>query len=183
MNQIKAFRKQLSKYFSDYGGWRAVLGSPFFLIAVALSLSGYGNWTKDSWSSLSQALLPNLLGFSLGTYAILLSMLTGRLKAALKAVPNERGVAYLNEMNATFFHFIIVQVISLLWAIAYNGTLLNDLVEIVGIRFEWVNAALKIASALGGFVGYSLLLYSISLAIASAIVVYRLASIVDPSSD
>lgn len=70
-SQLKPFISRIKRYLSAYGGWEAVFRSPLFLISLILTIVGYANWLDDQWSSVSQALIPNLLGFSLGTYAIL----------------------------------------------------------------------------------------------------------------
>lgn len=181
-SQIKPFASRLRRYFRAYGGWGAVLCSPLFLLALALTGLGYGNWIDgDKWSALSQSLIPNLLGFSLGTYAILFSLMTGRLKQALKAVKNEIGITFLEEINATFFHFIFVQVVALLWAFLYQGTVLFELAQVIKAYWPCAPSALRFVQVLGGAAGYALLVYSISLIVASALAVYRLALIVDPA--
>lgn len=184
-SQLRPFASRIKRYFHAYGGWRATFCSPLFLLSFAVALAGYGNWFHTaSWPSLSQSLIPNLLGFSLGTYAILFSLMTGRLKRALKAVKNDRGVSFLDEINATFFHFIFVQVSALLWAFLYQGTALFDLM--VAIRPQWPEfseTAFRVMQIVGSGVGYILLIYSISLVIAAALAVYRLALIVDPHDE
>ncbi len=183
-SQIKPFASRLRRYFRAYGGWGAIFRSPLFLLAVSVTAVGYSNWIYgDKWSTLSQSLIPNLLGFSLGTYAILFSLMTGRLKRALKAVKNARNVTFLDEINATFFHFIFVQVSALLWAFVYQGTILSDLTQAVEPYWPSASATFRFAQALGGAVGYTLLVYSISLTVASALAVYRLALIVDPADE
>ncbi len=181
-SQIKPFVSRLRRYFRAYGGWGAIFCSPLFLLALTLTGFGYGNWIDgDKWSSLAQSLIPNLLGFSLGTYAILFSLMTGRLKQALKAVKNESGISFLEEINATFFHFILVQVAALLWAFLYQGTILFDLMQTAKPYWSCVTSAFRFVQVLGGATGYALLVYSISLIVASALAVYRLALIVDPA--
>lgn len=183
-SQIKPFVSRLRRYFRAYGGWEAIFRSPLFLLAACLTGLGYGNWIDgDKWSALSQSLIPNLLGFSLGTYAILFSLMTGRLKRALKAVNNARGITFLEEINATFFHFIFVQVVALLWAFLYQGTILFDLTQIAKPYWPCAPAVFRFTQALGGAAGYTLLVYSISLIVASALAVYRLALIVDPADE
>lgn len=181
-SQVRPFTSRIKRYFHAYGGWKAIFCSPLFLLAFAVTVAGYGNWFRsDSWPALSQSLIPNLLGFSLGTYAILFSLMTGRLKRALKAVKNDRGVSFLDEINATFFHFIFVQVTALLWAFLYQGTALFDLTQT--IKPEWPafsETVFLVMRTVGSGIGYILLIYSISLVIAAALAVYRLALIVDP---
>lgn len=182
MSQFKAFRGRLRRYFAGYGGWKAVFSSPLFLMSCAFAAIGYNTWLTDRWSTLTETLLPSILGFSIGTYSILFGLLTSRMRAALKAKKSHGEISYLEEFNATFFHFIFVQVIALLWAIIYNGSLLHDLAYAAPKCFTSALTIYLYAARLGGFIGYGLLIYSISLAIASALVVYRLASIVDPAA-
>ena len=180
-SQLKPFVSRLKRYLSAYGGWEAIFRSPLFLISLILTMVGYANWLDDQWSSVSQALIPNLLGFSLGTYAILFSLMTSRLKRALKAVKNDRGTSYLDEINATFFHFIFIQVTALLWAFVYRGTALRDLLLEVATRWDGAPCLFRILYVAGGFIGHLLLIYSIALIIGAVLAVYRLALIVDPT--
>lgn len=183
-SQFKPFASRIKRYFHAYGGWRAIFCSPLFLLASAIAIASYDNWLhSDSWPTLSQSLIPNLLGFSLGTYAILFSLMTGRLKRALKAVKNDCGVSFLDEINATFFHFIFVQVAALLWAFLYQGTALFDLAQTIKTQWPVSEMVFRYMQILGGCVGYILLIYSISLIIAAALAVYRLALIVDPHDE
>lgn len=183
-SQFGPFAIRIRRYFQVYGGWGAIFRSPLFILSVCLTAISYDSWWRtDGWSSTSQSLIPNLLGFSLGTYAILFSLMTGRLKRALKAVKNDKGVTFLDEINATFFHFIFVQVTALLWAFIYRGTVLSDLTQTVKPYWPCAEAAFRVMQSTGGFVGLAMLLYSIALIIAAALAVYRLALIVDPQAE
>ena len=183
-SQLKPFASRIRRYFRAYGGWSAIFRSPLFLVAVGVTALGYGNWVSiDKWAGVSQSLIPNLLGFSLGTYAILFSLMTGRLKRALKAEKNDRGVSFLDEINATFFHFILVQVSALIWAFLYQGTALYDLAHAIEPRWPCAPSVLAVVKALGGAIGFVLLIYSITLIVGAALAVYRLALIVDPHAE
>lgn len=181
LKQTRTFWNFLSRYLRDYGGWDAIFGSPFFLVACALSAVSYHSWINASWTSLSLSILPNLLGFSIGTYALLFSMISSRMKKALKALKNNRDITYLSEMNATFFHFIFVQVITITWAFMYDQTLFYDIKLFIAERFPQNFDLFPILAAIGGWAGVALLLYSVFLAVASSLLVSRLARIVDPA--
>ncbi|MER8458538.1 hypothetical protein NKJ87_17745 [Mesorhizobium sp. M0027] len=107
--------------------------------------------------------------------------MTGRLKGALRQVNAPNGVSYLEAINATFFHFIFVQVLSLIWAFLFQGTWLFDLVRLFEKTCPSIEAVFHISSRIGSFIGCFLLVYSILLMIAAALAVYRLAMIKDPS--
>src|SRR3546814_9553566 len=112
---------------------------------------------------------------------ILFSLITNRLKRSLRAVKNNRNVTALDEVNATFFHFILVQVIALIWATLYDATALYDIAQLLAPHAPWVLTALKVVQFTGAATGFLLLIYSITLVVAAALAVYRLATIVDPA--
>ena len=184
-SQFGPLFSRLARYFHAYGGIGAVLFSPFFIIAVIVTAASYNKWRADDWIGTAQSLLPNLLGFSLGTYSILFSLLTNRIRRALKTRKNERGVSRLEEVNATFFHFIFVQVVALTWSFLYSGMAITDLVEWLPSVFPDVDAdrIMAILRFMGSSIGYTLLVYSFLLILGAALAVYRLALITDPGAD
>ncbi len=182
-SQSKPFLARIRRYFKAYGGWSSVLHSPLFIFSLILSAISYHSWVEDRWTSVAQSIIPNLLGFSLGTYALLFSLMTSRLKRALKAVKNENNVTYLDEINATFFHFIFVQVLSLMWSFLYQSTIIYDISLLTDFRFSSATRIFQTMQYVGGFVGFAMLVYSLTLVVGSALAVYRLALIVDPSPE
>lgn len=179
-NQIGTFIKRIKEYFRFYGGWDSIFQSPFFLTSILITAINYQDWLEPNWAELSKSLIPSLLGFSLGAYAILFGMLTGRMKKALKATRNTRGISYLDEINATFFHFIFVQVICLIWSITYFSPITSDFVKLfVDGAPQNLLTARRFLSITGSFIGLFLEVYSVTLIVASALAVYRLARIVD----
>ena len=175
----KIFVARLSKYLHNYGGWPEVFASPFFNLAFVIALANYQLWQSD-WVKLSQSLIPSMLGFSLGTYAILFSIISVKLKRALKEVKNERGIPYLHEMNATFFHFIFVQVLCVAVSFIHMGTGLHSLLTAIVGPSEDLDSLFWLSRMILGFLGSTLVFYSLFLAIAAAMIVYRLATIVEP---
>lgn len=158
-----------------------MFGSPIFLTSLAVTAVSYSNWTEANWVSKSFDMIPSLLGFSLGTYAILFSLMTGRLKRALKAIKNSQGVNYLEEINATFFHFIFVQILCLMWAFLFDGSVLYDTARFMVSYYSGSMTIFRVAALAGSFTGYLLLIYSFLLMLAAALAVYRIASITDPA--
>ena len=179
--QFIAFWKSIRRYFKGYGGWTAVFCSPIFVFSLAVTAVNYSNWMEPKWVSRSFDMIPSLLGFSLGSYTILFSVMTGRLKRALKSVKNPSGVNYLEEINATFFHFIFVQILCLVWAFLFDGTFVYDFFCYMAKTHSRVMEVFHIVMMTGSFVGYLLLVYSFLLILAAAIAVYRIASITDPA--
>ena len=181
--QWKTFAKWLRRYFHAYGGIRGMVASPFFVLSIVIAALSYSNWLTPNWTEKVQSLIPNMLGFSLGTYAILFSIIGTRLKGALRALKAPHGVNYLESINATFFHFIFIQVLSLTWAVLFQGSWFVDVIRYFQPSYPWLDGAYRWAFRLGSFIGFFLLVYSLLLTIAAALAVYRLALIKDPQED
>ncbi|MDE4602475.1 MULTISPECIES: hypothetical protein [Sinorhizobium] len=181
--QFEGFRNSISEYFRNYGGWSELLSSPLLWIALAISTVSYRNWLEPNWLEVSQELIPSLLGFSLGTYAILVSLLTGRLKRALREVKNGRGVSYLADINSNFFHFIFVQVSALAWGFLFDGSWAYDAATFLKIYYSRSMDVFEAVRTIGSFFGHFLLVYSFLLILAAALQVYRLVLINDLGGD
>ncbi len=181
-SQTKVFFRFLKKYLNDYGGWRSILRSPLFIFSVILSLASYKTWLKTDWPETALSVIPNLLGFSLGTYALLFSLISPRIRLALKTLKNRNGVSYLDELNATFLHFILVQIICFLWSYLYIQTLFSDLAIIISEIYPSNFDVFPYLSLFGSYIGVLLLLYSVLLVLGSSMAVYRIARIHDPGA-
>lgn len=179
--QWKALFKSIRRYFHAYGGVRGTLASPILCIAFIITALSYSKWLTPDWTARVETLIPSLLGFSLGTYAILFSIMSARLKGALRRAPAPNGVSYLEAINATFFHFIFVQVIALAWAFLFQGSWFLDLTSYFLGAHAWVERLQNWTKWTGSFIGYFFLIYSVLLSVASALAVYRLALIKDPN--
>jgi len=178
---LKSFLASIKKYFHEYGGSDAILLSPLFWIAILISMIGYGNWlSSDKWSPISQSVIPNLLGFSIGTYAIIFSQMTPRMKKALTLMKIKQEVTALQQINATFFHFIFIQILTLLWSFIYQSTIFSEISQILLQKCGCNRPLVLVVGGFSGLIGHVLLIYSITLLLGSALLVYRLASVVDP---
>src|SRR3546814_18859711 len=102
----------------------------------------------------------------------LVSLITNRLKRALRAVKNNRNVTALDEVNATFFHFILVQVIALIWATLYDAAALYDLAQLLAPHAPWLLTALKVVQFPGAYPGFFSVIYSIPPAVPPRLPLY-----------
>jgi len=177
----RTFLRNLRRYFTDYGGWRGLALSPFLHLGVLVAVVSYPIWTTQKWIESVTSIIPSLLGFSLGTYALLFSLMSARMKQALRHLRNRAGTPYLDEINATFFHFILIQTICLSWAIVMRSSVMFDVASYFSAS-QCVMHAIDVGNKAAGFVGYALLSYSVLLVIASSLAVYRLARLVDPGA-
>lgn len=171
----KGLWNALSRYWGDYGGWSDFLRSPLLHFSLIISAASYAAWTKPDWVDLPLSLLPNLLGFSLGAYALIFSLADERLLAALNAPNANGGPTNLRMINATFLHFILVQTAAIIFAIMNKSSLLIDLAALLPLgdcQIDIIQAGL---AGIAGLMGYFLTVYAVALLIGAALAAYRLA--------
>ena len=117
-----SFFKTVKLYFKIYGGIKALVSSPYLALAVVISGICHPVWSHPPftpvWYTLPLDIIPNLLGFTLGGYAILLAFGD---KEFLKLISGTREgdeePSPFMVINGAFVHFIILQMISLLLAL------------------------------------------------------------------
>jgi len=160
----------IGRYWAIYGGLAALLRSPYFHLSVVLTAMTADSWLYDRWWTTTISILPNLLGFTLGGFAIFLGFGDEKFKEIIAG--NDPGESrhsspYLS-VSATFLHFVVVQVAALLWAIVASALHFDP----PDSRVAFVGQLLGI---LGGALGYWLLLYSICVAVAAGFAIFRVA--------
>jgi len=151
--------KSICIYWKLYGGKTALLHSPYVHFSIIVSLCCYPIWATGSietaWYSFCLSIIPNLLGFTLGGYAILLAFGNERFLALLAESDDDNEKSPYMGVNATFIHFILVQTLSLFIAL---------------IESVWC-----IKAGVFAFIGFTLFLYALSTSIAAALSILRLA--------
>jgi hypothetical protein len=121
LSRARAKSKVVTKYWSVYGGWSALFRSPFLWIAIAFSLITAPAWLEVDdkgirvWSQLPLSIIPNILGFSMGGMAIMLSF-TGS-KVFKHITQDGQDDSYFLKVVAAFFHFITVQTLALFFGL------------------------------------------------------------------
>lgn len=176
----KKTRSQLGRWWKWRGGWRDFFRSPYTRLALVLMLPSIHFWTTESWWELPLQILPNVIGFSLGGYAILLAFGDDGFRRLLvkgveKTEPADAPSLYM-EVSAIFLHFIIVQLLSLLLAVVAR-VLYFDIGEALGIaalNSYSVERVIEWGSYVLGFLGFFLFLYALALAAAAAMSVFGL---------
>lgn len=168
-------------YWAAYGGLKALLCSFYLLCAMVLLglthnvwwapvTTGQGQWS--AWWDQSLSVLPNLLGFTLGGFAIFIGFGDEKFRKLLAEPVPEATLASNDyvQLCATFVHFIVVQVLALLTAVLgkawwYYAEWMEPLRE----SLPWLNA-------IGGAVGYGLFLYALTSVMAATMHVFRIAT-------
>jgi hypothetical protein len=152
------FFRIVSDYWRIYGGHRVVLVSPLFWFAIILNIVLLHYVTDAKWADTPFNVLSSLLGLTIGAMAIVLALPTTKL---FKIVAEDgRSDSYYMEMAARFVHFIMIQVVALIFAYVFKLT-------------EW-----KLVGFLTGF----FTIYSIVTAMAIATSLFDLAIIYNNSA-
>lgn len=162
-------------YWAAYGGLGKLLGSPYLHASLVLLLvtfqtwSGFGAEQDDDWWDDALSVMPNLLGFTLGGFAMFLGFGDAKFKALLAESQSDTGVNDFVALCATFVHFILVQALALLAAIVAKSLhFYTPIVDPVRDYLPWLNF-------FGGALGYGLFLYAIMSVLAATMHTFRIA--------
>lgn len=166
-------KRQLLRYWRTYGGWKELISSPYLHVALLITLLCTGFWAVKDWTSQAQSVLPNLLGFTLGGFAVFLGFGDDKFRtliAGSDAEENEGAYSPYLNMSASFLHFVLVQGIALIWSIV-GGAMFTFHHEQDG----WIGAVLNTIIFFGNGIGYLLFIYAIFAGIAAALAIFRAA--------
>lgn len=100
----------LKKYWYSYGGGKAFFTSPFVFLAIIVTFLSQDFWLGEEWLDIPIGMLPNLLGFNLASYSIWLAFGNHKLNKILSKPKGKDIPSRYMEVNASFIHFILIQV-------------------------------------------------------------------------
>ncbi len=162
----------LATYWRAYGGWKAVFRSPYFWLSIALLAVTWHYWASQPWWEQVLSVIPNLLGFTLGGFAVFLGFGDEKFKSLIAGedsdLPGETS-PYM-EMCSAFLHFVIVQCLALIVGIVAKATAF-EMTGCLKPVTQWIENYRWIADMFG----YWVFLYGICLALAAAIGIFRVA--------
>jgi hypothetical protein len=137
-------------YWKRYGGLKALLTSPYFRISILLSIILFPHWMYSKWWDDALSIMPNILGFSLGGYAILLAFGDNGFQKIMSGSDEKNEQSPMTDVNVTFVHFIFLQVVSIVLALLCKAyyfesvptnrvlLLISDLDPLIAISFYWL---------------------------------------------
>ncbi|WP_370227307.1 hypothetical protein [Cognatishimia sp.] len=136
-------------YWRLYGGWPALLSSKYLWFSVIFSVVCSPLWTSEEdgerpWASAAVEIIPSLMAFSLGAMAILLAFSNERFMEKVQ----EKGKAKSLYMLATasFFHFILLQTISLFCVILLQAYTVH-FISAIGFFFMIYGMCVAVSTA------------------------------------
>ncbi|MCU5784852.1 hypothetical protein MA04_04152 [Alcanivorax balearicus MACL04] len=167
-------RSIFSRYWKAYGGCKALLKSVYLRAAFILTFLFFPTWSQPGWWEDVISIMPNLLGFSLGGYAMWMAIGDDDFRALISGSEKQGKPSPYMSVNATFVHFILLQVLSIILAVmakAYNFSMPSDffLYEFFGLGFRFLVLGVN-----GVF--YFVFLYALLSAIAATLALLRVSS-------
>jgi hypothetical protein len=112
-------------YWGAYGGWKALLSSIYLWLSLCIAVMLCGIWVpidaegQRQWAVLALSVLPSLISFSLGALAITFAMPSGVFLKILHDDGDDNSL--FMQTVATFYHFILIQVLALLVVLALEA--------------------------------------------------------------
>lgn len=178
MTEKTKIESSISIYWKAYGGWKALWSSIYLKIAIIITLICSHTWLNEKWMDDAITALPSLLGFSLGGYAVWLSIGDERLKNILYANKDISKPSKFMRVNAAFVHFIFLQIICLLYVYLLKYNSANAIIRY--FEQDWVfidefyflqDLTISFSNGLGFF----LFIYSILSMLAAVFAIFRIA--------
>lgn len=152
--------------WENMGGTAALWKSFDFRVALAVSLLCWPAWLAPGWWENPISVLPSLLGFTLGGFAIFLGFGSDQFKELI-ARENETKSEYLSVSSA-FLFIVAVQVVGLLYAIISKSLWVPT-----PALLKHVSPILPYLNPIAWFVGYFLYVLGIVLSLRAAIRIFR----------
>lgn len=172
--------KILGLYWKIYGGWRALIFSPYFHASILLTILMAHFWVNEAWWDVSLSVLPNIIGFALGGYAIWLGFGDEQFRNLISEKTDQDGFSPYLEVSATFAHFILVQLLSLCVALIAKATYfpITDIHWLYNLLVSLklpVNFFHETVAPIFYCIGFLLFIYALMTAIAATLSVFRVA--------
>ncbi len=172
-------------YWKAYGGCRAFWASYYFFIPVIITILCAKHWINNTnWINDPLTILPSLLGFTLAGYAMWLSVGNEKLKILLssKFDKNKNLYSYFMQINASFIHFVVFQLIALIvvYFLKYNS--FGSIYLYLNEYFVFYDTTISILSILKNAfygLGFFLFIYSIFTMLATVLGIFRISYWID----
>lgn len=162
------------RYWQIYGGFTALIKSPYLWISIAITALLFPHWSSTNWWDDVLSIMPNLLGFSLGGYAMWIAIGDDNFRKLISGEDEDGTASPYMEVNAAFVHFIVLQILSMLVALtakAYSFPVSadNPIVIFFGEYY-------KFTCLVGYGFSYLLFIYALLSALAATLALLRVSS-------
>ncbi len=167
----------VGRYWKEYGGWSAVLFSPYFHIAAILTFLTSQYWLTQPWWDVALSVLPNIIGFAVGGYAIWMGFGDENFRQRISQRSALDGSSPYLTVSAAFAHFVVVQLLALLIALFAKASqcplpLLHWISTLVAsLGFE--GSLREMLRPLLYCIGFLMLVYALMTAFAATFAIFR----------
>lgn len=138
--------------WADFGAWRGMLTSPYFWLAAILTAGCYPLWLGGDWWDISVSVVPSLLGFSIGGFAIFLAFGDERFRMLISGPDDSGRLSPFLAVCVQFSHFVVVQAVALLYAMIAKAIepleckLVDNLLGMIGVMSLFYSLTLALAA-------------------------------------
>jgi hypothetical protein len=170
-------KSPLGKYWYAYGGFTALIKSKYFWFSIAYTLILFRSWAVgNQWWNDVLSIVPGLLGFSLGGFAIWVAIGDDKFRSLIVGSEDPKEPSPFMEINATFAHFIVVQIIAIFLALFAKSYFFSyqETREIMNFLGEW--AWVIYISKLLYFICYFFFIYAIASGLATVFALFSVSS-------
>ena len=162
------------RYWKTYGGFSALFTSWYFYASLLITLALFPHWLSSDWWVLVLSIMPNVLGFSLGGYAMWMAIGDENFRKLISGSDEDGSPSPYMEVSSAFVHFIILQLLAIfmaLFADAYDFPLPPEWVLVS--EYAVVIRAICVG---GSFLGYFVFIYALASALAATLSLLRVSS-------
>lgn len=183
-DQYGQVAKSFKHYWSHYGGFGELAYSPYFHMAFLSAFCLAPVWADSGWFDTVIQVLPNIVGFSIGGFAVWLGFGNEKFRALMTGADESDNTSPYLEASATFTHFVAVQITALIAAVfakaldfvPAQGGFIRSIYDALGVNpiyaVEWLRWA-------GAFFGLLVFFYALALTFATVLALMRLAIMFD----
>lgn len=174
----------IGSYWTACGGWHGLIRSAYLHASFVFAVLSSSVLADIKWTDTVLQVVPNLIGFSLAGYSVLLGFGNDKFKQVLAITTiNDDGHSAYMGFNASFVSFIGFQVIALALAIMARSLPFVSIGKATGFHIgNCVPELLSLfgpVTKVGWFVCWWVFIYALSLALAATLSIFRLARIYD----
>lgn len=171
--QWKGVADIFRRYWKSYGGLSALVSSPYLHVSILITILTFGYWSDNDWWVQSLRVLPSLMGFTLGGFAIFLSLGSEDFRSIMARADKGESTDKSPYMVviSSFVHFVLIQMLAIVTSIIANAASYTSLPFFISSSWN------DIFILLIGLFGYGLFIYSLLLATSVCMAIYRMSGL------
>lgn len=120
--------KDFKDYIYYFGPLKDIFKTPYFHFSLVMAfITGVFASEPSIWAEHALSMLPDVLGFSIGGYAIIITFGDNEFRKFLVKAKTSDGKSILMVINGAFIHFIMAQTLSIILAYIVNSINIENL--------------------------------------------------------